>query len=195
MQWNKIRRQHEPSTQPLSTPLQHNTSVQWKRLPPTVKMFPSGGATTMIFIVDGADAVISFVMRSKACWNMFVPLDNTSLGVQFLADKAARPGPRRPRPPLSQLGRPRCGRRSKPSSHSRARNLTRRARRAIEVAREKKVFLSESGAREGPEPASARQTRHMRQPAGRNPHLPQAHQPCDADTQICVEGHKRRRRR
>ena len=31
---------------------------------PTVKMFPSGGATTMIFSVDGAYAVMSFVMRS-----------------------------------------------------------------------------------------------------------------------------------
>ena len=58
-----------------------NTSAQWKRLAPTVKMFPSGGATTLIFIVDGADAVISSVS-----WNLFVPLDNTSFGVQFLAD-------------------------------------------------------------------------------------------------------------
>ena len=39
----------------------------------------------MIFSVDGADAVISFGMRSKASWNMFV-LDNTSIGVQFLAE-------------------------------------------------------------------------------------------------------------
>ena len=36
-------------------------------------MFPSGGATTLIFIVDGAVAVVSFVTRSKASWNMFVP--------------------------------------------------------------------------------------------------------------------------
>ena len=36
-------------------------------------MFPSGGATTFIFIVDGADAVVSFVMRSEASWNMFMP--------------------------------------------------------------------------------------------------------------------------
>ena len=36
-------------------------------------MFPTGGATTLIFIVDGAVAVVSFVMRSKASWNMFVP--------------------------------------------------------------------------------------------------------------------------
>ena len=35
--------------------------------------------------VEGADAVISFVMRSKACWNMFV-LGNTSFGEQFAAE-------------------------------------------------------------------------------------------------------------
>ena len=39
----------------------------------------------MIFIVGGAEAVISFVMRSRVSWNVFVPLDNTSFGVQFFA--------------------------------------------------------------------------------------------------------------
>ena len=39
----------------------------------------------MIFIVDGAEPVIPFVMRSRASWIVFVPLDNTSIGVQFLA--------------------------------------------------------------------------------------------------------------
>ena len=39
----------------------------------------------MIFIVDGDEPVISFVMRSRASWNVFVPLDNTTFGVQFLA--------------------------------------------------------------------------------------------------------------
>ena len=29
--------------------------------------------TTLIFIVNGAVAVVSFVMRSKASWNLFVP--------------------------------------------------------------------------------------------------------------------------
>ena len=52
----------------------------------TVKICPSGGATTLNFIVDGAVTVVSFVMRSKAPWNKFVPLDNTTFGVQFLAD-------------------------------------------------------------------------------------------------------------
>ena len=32
----------------------------------------------MIFIVDGAVKVVSFVMRSKTHWNIFVPLDNTT---------------------------------------------------------------------------------------------------------------------
>ena len=39
----------------------------------------------MIFSVVEADAVISFVMRSIATWKMLV-LDNTSFGVQSLAD-------------------------------------------------------------------------------------------------------------
>ena len=42
----------------------NKSSAQRKRLQPTVKMFPSGGATTMIFIVDGAEAVKTFVIRS-----------------------------------------------------------------------------------------------------------------------------------
>ena len=58
---------------------------------PTVKMFPSGGATTLTFIVDGAVTVVSFVMRSKAPWNIFVPLESTSFGVQFLADVSVAP--------------------------------------------------------------------------------------------------------
>ena len=32
----------------------------------------------MIFIVVGPEATISFVMRSKAHWNILVPLDNTT---------------------------------------------------------------------------------------------------------------------
>mmetsp|Transcript_73539 Transcript_73539/g.211074 ORF Transcript_73539/g.211074 Transcript_73539/m.211074 type:complete len:109 (-) Transcript_73539:70-396(-) len=37
----------------------------------------SGGATTLIFIVDGARAVISFVMRSPMPVNIVVPPDST----------------------------------------------------------------------------------------------------------------------
>merc|ERR1712085_153120 len=39
----------------------------------------SGGATTLIFIVDGARAVNSFVMRSPMPANIVVPPDNTTL--------------------------------------------------------------------------------------------------------------------
>ena len=35
--------------------------------------FLSGGATTLIFIVDGVDAVSSFIMSSPVPWNMAVP--------------------------------------------------------------------------------------------------------------------------
>merc|ERR1711935_1279527 len=39
----------------------------------------SGGATTLIFMVAGANAVSSFVMRSPMPANMVVPPDNTTL--------------------------------------------------------------------------------------------------------------------
>merc|ERR1711874_865348 len=39
----------------------------------------SGGATTFIFMVEGASAVSSFVMRSPMPANMVVPPDNTTL--------------------------------------------------------------------------------------------------------------------
>ena len=32
----------------------------------------------MIFIVNGAVKVVSFVMRTKTHWNIFVPIDNTT---------------------------------------------------------------------------------------------------------------------
>merc|ERR1712118_293512 len=38
----------------------------------------SGGATTLIFIVDGAKAVSSLVMRSPMPWNMVVPPERTT---------------------------------------------------------------------------------------------------------------------
>ena len=46
--------------------------------PIDTECFLSGGATTLIFIVDGADAVNSFVMRSAILWNMAVPPESTS---------------------------------------------------------------------------------------------------------------------
>merc|ERR1712061_371329 len=39
----------------------------------------SGGATTLIFMVEGAKAVNSFVMRSPMPLNMVVPPDSTTL--------------------------------------------------------------------------------------------------------------------
>merc|ERR1719263_1507354 len=39
----------------------------------------SGGATTLIFIVEGANAVSSLVMRSPIPGNMVVPPDRTTL--------------------------------------------------------------------------------------------------------------------
>merc|ERR1719390_595213 len=41
--------------------------------------FRSGGATTLIFMVEGANAVSSFVIRSPMPANMVVPPDNTTL--------------------------------------------------------------------------------------------------------------------
>merc|ERR1712070_687855 len=41
--------------------------------------FRSGGATTLIFIVEGASAVSSFVMRSPTPWNIVVPPESTTL--------------------------------------------------------------------------------------------------------------------
>lgn len=44
----------------------------------------SVGATTMKFILNGANAVDSFVMRSLVNWKMAVPPDNTKLAYNFL---------------------------------------------------------------------------------------------------------------
>jgi len=38
----------------------------------------------LIFIVDVANVVNSFVMRSPISWNLVVPLDNTTLTYKFL---------------------------------------------------------------------------------------------------------------
>merc|ERR1719181_1777463 len=44
----------------------------------------SGGAITLIFIVDGASAVSSFVIRSPIPANMVVPPDNTTFAYRSL---------------------------------------------------------------------------------------------------------------
>merc|ERR1719401_2351982 len=46
--------------------------------------FRSGGATTLIFIVEGARAVSSFVMRSPMPWNIVVPPDRTTFWYRSL---------------------------------------------------------------------------------------------------------------
>merc|ERR1712007_25512 len=44
----------------------------------------SGGATTLIVIVEGAKAVSSLVMRSPMPWNIVVPPDSTTLAYRSL---------------------------------------------------------------------------------------------------------------
>merc|ERR1719356_957431 len=46
--------------------------------------FRSGGATTLIFIVEGARAVSSFVMRSPMPWNIVVPPESTTFAYKSL---------------------------------------------------------------------------------------------------------------
>merc|ERR1712072_571949 len=52
--------------------------------PIQTEYFRSGGATTLIFIVDGARAVSSFVMRSPMPWNIVVPPESTTFAYKSL---------------------------------------------------------------------------------------------------------------
>merc|ERR1719364_571355 len=65
--------------------------ICWKvlneeRMEPPIQTeyFLSGGATTLIFIVDGARAVSSFVIRSPMPVNIVVPPDSTTLAYKSL---------------------------------------------------------------------------------------------------------------
>merc|ERR1712159_595900 len=65
--------------------------ICWKvlseeRMDPPIhtEYFRSGGAITLIFIVDGASAVNSFVMRSPIPVNIVVPPDSTTLAYKSL---------------------------------------------------------------------------------------------------------------
>merc|ERR1711937_1121786 len=65
--------------------------ICWKvlsddRMDPPIhtEYFLSGGATTLIFIVDGASAVSSLVMRSPMPWNIVVPPERTTLAYRSL---------------------------------------------------------------------------------------------------------------
>merc|ERR1712154_189339 len=56
-----------------------------RMLPPIhTEYFLSGGATTLIFIVEGARAVSSLVMRSPMPANMVVPPDKTTFAYKSL---------------------------------------------------------------------------------------------------------------
>merc|ERR1719439_353576 len=52
--------------------------------PIQTEYFRSGGATTLIFMVDGARAVSSLVMRSPMPVNMVVPPDRTTFAYKSL---------------------------------------------------------------------------------------------------------------
>merc|ERR1739844_490778 len=71
---------------PLSSYSPLEIHICWKvlkdeRIEPPIhtEYFLSGGATTLIFMVEGASAVNSFVMRSPMPANMVVPPERTTL--------------------------------------------------------------------------------------------------------------------
>merc|ERR1719460_2525722 len=70
----------DSSYSPLEIHICWNVLNEDKMEPPIhTEYLRSGGATTLIFIVDGAKAVNSFVMRSPMPANMVVPPDKTTL--------------------------------------------------------------------------------------------------------------------
>ena len=69
-----------PSKLPLEIHICWNVLREDKMEPPIHTLyFRSGGATTLIFMVEGAKAVNSLVMRSPIPVNMVVPPDKTTL--------------------------------------------------------------------------------------------------------------------
>merc|ERR1719384_1693985 len=76
---------------PLSSYSPLEIHICWKvlkdeRIEPPIhtEYFLSGGATTLIFMVEGASAVNSFVMRSPMPANIVVPPDRTTLPYRSL---------------------------------------------------------------------------------------------------------------
>merc|ERR1712182_89490 len=62
-----------------------NVLSEDKMEPPIhTEYFRSGGATTLIFIVDGASAVSSLVMRSPMPVNIVVPPERTTFAYRYL---------------------------------------------------------------------------------------------------------------
>merc|ERR1711868_62791 len=70
----------DSSYSPLEIHICWNVLSEERMEPPIhTEYLRSGGATTLIFIVDGAKAVNSFVIRSPIPANIVVPPDNTTL--------------------------------------------------------------------------------------------------------------------
>merc|ERR1712001_727980 len=92
--------------------------ICWKvlneeRMDPPIQTeyFRSGGATTLIFIVEGARAVSSFVMRSPMPENMVVPPERTTFAYKslrmstsvFMMDWKRTSGQRKRSPPTVMI--------------------------------------------------------------------------------------------
>merc|ERR1711904_676480 len=75
----------DSSYSPLEIHICWNVLSEERMEPPIhTEYFRSGGATTLIFMVDGASAVSSFVMRSPMPWNMVVPPERTTFAYRSL---------------------------------------------------------------------------------------------------------------
>merc|ERR1712087_13670 len=75
----------DSSYSPLEIHICWNVDSEERMEPPIqTEYFLSGGATTLIFIVEGARAVSSLVMRSPIPANMVVPPDRTTLAYKSL---------------------------------------------------------------------------------------------------------------
>merc|ERR1712124_12464 len=75
----------DSSYSPLEIHICRNVLSEDRMEPPIhTEYLRSGGATTLIFIVDGARAVSSLVMRSPMPWNIVVPPESTTLAYRSL---------------------------------------------------------------------------------------------------------------
>merc|ERR1719213_196871 len=75
----------DSSYSPLEIHICWNVDRELKMDPPIhTEYFLSGGATTLIFMVEGANAVNSLVMRSPMPANIVVPPDSTTLPYRSL---------------------------------------------------------------------------------------------------------------
>ena len=75
----------DSSYSPLEIHICWKVDKEERMLPPIhTEYFLSGGATTLIFIVEGAKAVNSLVMRSPMPANIVVPPDKTTFAYKSL---------------------------------------------------------------------------------------------------------------